>query len=51
MVLRGFIRPQDVSPTNMINSWRIGEAELVYTTKGTGPKGGIIGRLLGMIWP
>jgi flagellar L-ring protein FlgH len=51
MVLRGFIRPQDVSPTNMINSWRIGDAELVYTTKGTGPKSGIIGRLLGMIWP
>ncbi len=51
LVLRGLVRPDDVSSRNMIDSWRIGDVELVYTTEGTGPKSGIIGRLLGKIWP
>lgn len=49
--LRGLVRPDDVSSRNLIESWRIGDVELVYTTEGTQPKGGIIGRLLGKIWP
>lgn len=51
LILRGFVRPDDVSSSNMIDSWRIGDVELVYTTEGTEPKSGIIGRLLGKIWP
>jgi flagellar L-ring protein FlgH len=51
--LRGWVRPQDVSPRNLVDSWRLGDAELVYS--GTGslgrPRGGILGRLLGMVWP
>lgn len=51
LVLRGLVRPDDVTTRNMVESWRIGDVELVYTTEGTAPKGGIIGRLLGKIWP
>ena len=51
LVLRGLVRPDDVTPRNMVESWRIGDVELVYTTEGTEPKGGILGRLLGKIWP
>jgi len=53
MTLTGWIRPQDVSEFNLIESWRIGDASLTYTSSGNmgRPRGGIIGRLLGMIWP
>ena len=53
LVLRGWVRPQDVSPGNLIDSWRLGDAELVYTGKGgiDKPRGGIIGKLLGALWP
>lgn len=51
LVLRGLVRPDDVTPRNLVESWRIGDVELVYTTEGTEPKGGILGRLLGKIWP
>lgn len=51
LVLRGLIRPQDVSAANMVDSWRVGDAELTYSTSGHSPRGGLIGRLLGAIWP
>ena len=51
LVLRGFVRPQDVSDRNMIDSWRVGDAELVYTSRGSKPRGGIIGGLLAKLWP
>lgn len=52
LVLRGWVRPQDVSAGNLVDSWRLGDAELVYTGKGLGkPRGSIIGRVLGAIWP
>jgi flagellar L-ring protein FlgH len=52
LVLRGWLRPQDVSPGNLIDSWRLGDAELVYTGNNLGkPKGGFIGKLLGALWP
>lgn len=51
LVLRGLVRPDDVTPSNMIESWRIGDVELIYTTEGNEPKSGFIGRLLGKIWP
>jgi flagellar L-ring protein FlgH len=51
--LKGWVRPQDVSPRNMVDSWRIGDAELNYAAKGSlgKPRGGIIGRILGAVWP
>ncbi|MEX0911967.1 MAG: flagellar basal body L-ring protein FlgH [Gemmatimonadota bacterium] len=51
LLLRGVVRPQDVSPHNVVDSWRVGEAELVYTTDTPSPRGSIIGRILGAIWP
>jgi flagellar L-ring protein FlgH len=53
LMLRGLIRPQDVSTRNLVDSWRVADAELLYTSRGglASPRGGIIGRILGIIWP
>ena len=51
LTLSGLVRPQDVSSANMIDSWRVNDTELVYDTRGNGARGGIIGRILGAIWP
>ena len=49
----GWVRPQDVSPQNTVESFRVADAQLLYTAKGGlgKPKGGILGRILGMVWP
>lgn len=49
----GWVRPQDVSAQNQVESWRVADAELLYTAKGSlgKPKGGILGRILGAVWP
>lgn len=53
VVMSGFVRPQDISPFNQVDSWRVGELRLDY--KATGqlgkPKQGVIGRVVGWIWP
>lgn len=49
--LSGVVRPQDVSTDNLVDSWRVAEAELVYSSTGMKPSGGILGRILGAIWP
>ena len=51
--LSGWVRPEDVSAGNLIESYRVGDAQLVYSSKGSlgKPKGGILGRILGAIWP
>lgn len=53
MVLRGFVRPQDISTGNVVESWRIADVELLYTGGGAlgKPQGGILSRLLGALWP
>jgi len=51
LVLRGLIRPHDVTSANVVESWRIGDAELVYSSKRPSPRGGVFGRILGAIWP
>jgi flagellar L-ring protein FlgH len=51
LVLRGLVRAQDVSSRNVVDSWRVADAELVYTSSGQRPRGGILGRMLGAIWP
>ncbi len=49
--LGGVVRPEDVSNGNLVDSWRIAEAELVYSSSGMKPSGGILGRILGALWP
>jgi flagellar L-ring protein FlgH len=51
--LTGFVRPQDVSPQNVIDSWRVADAEVVYVSRGSldRPRGGILSRLLAALWP
>ena len=53
LTLKGWVRPQDVSARNMVDSWRLGDAELTYSSKGSlgKPRGGMIGRILGAVWP
>jgi flagellar L-ring protein FlgH len=53
ITVSGWVRPQDVSSTNSIESWRLGDAEVNYTSSGSldKPKKGFIGRALGWIWP
>jgi flagellar L-ring protein precursor FlgH len=49
----GFARPQDISAQNMVESWRVADAQLVYAAKGSlgKPKGSILGKVLGILWP
>src|SRR5690606_6890079 len=49
----GWLRPQDVSPRNVVVSDRLADAEITFGSTGNlaKPRGGIIGRILGMIWP
>jgi len=51
--LTGFIRPEDVTPENLVQSERIADAQLTYELSGDLGKtrGGIIGRLLNVFWP
>jgi flagellar basal body L-ring protein FlgH len=42
-----------VSAQNQVESWRVADAQLLYTSEGSlgKPKGSIIGRILGAVWP
>jgi flagellar L-ring protein precursor FlgH len=53
ITLSGWVRPQDVGPYNTVASSRVGDAELLYSSKGNlgKPRGGIISRIVGAIWP
>lgn len=52
MTLTGLIRPQDVDSRDMVESSSVADARLVYISKGLDkPKSGILGRLVGIIWP
>ncbi|HET7274977.1 MAG TPA: flagellar basal body L-ring protein FlgH [Longimicrobiaceae bacterium] len=53
LTLTGWVRPQDVSAANLVDSWRIGDAEIVYRSNGDlgSPRGGFISRILGWLWP
>ena len=53
MTLSGWLRPQDVSTTDVAHSSRVADAQLVYTAQGSlgKPKTGIITRVLGVVWP
>ena len=51
--LTGWVRPEDVSPSNYVTSERIADANLTYALNGDIGKtrGGIIGRLINVFWP
>jgi len=53
LTLGGWARTQDVLPNNIVQSYRLADAQLDYQADGPlgNPKGGIIGRLLGKFWP
>ena len=53
LTLSGFVRPQDVSQSNLINSARIADAQILYTLAGDlgGTRGGIMGRIASVFWP
>ena len=51
--LSGLIRPEDVPANNVVESWRIADAVISYDSNGKlgNPKGSVLGRILGWIWP
>ncbi len=52
VTLRGWIRPQDISLQNTVESWRVSEAQILYASTGTlGKPQGFLTRLLNKIWP
>jgi flagellar L-ring protein precursor FlgH len=53
IVLTGWVRVQDVSPANSVESARIADAQIGYASPGTlsKPKQGIVSKILGALWP
>ncbi len=52
VTLRGWLRVQDLSTDNTVESWRIADAEILYTSNGNlGKAGGFWSKLLDFIWP
>lgn len=51
--LSGWVRPQDVSTQNTVESARIADATIGYASPGTlaKPKQGIFSKILGALWP
>ena len=53
IVFTGWVRAQDISAQNMVESYRVADAELGYASPGSlgKPKQGILTKILGSIWP
>jgi flagellar L-ring protein precursor FlgH len=52
VTIRGWLRTQDLSTQNTVESWRIADAEILYTSNGElGKAGGFWSKLLDIIWP
>lgn len=51
VTLEGLVRPEDVGPGNTVQSGRVADAVIAYDGKKLGPRTGIVGRLLGLLWP
>jgi flagellar L-ring protein precursor FlgH len=49
--ITGLVRSEDVTQQNTILSSRIASAEIFYKGKKISPKKGIIGKILGLLWP
>ena len=53
VALTGFIRPHDISVTNVIQSARIADAQVTYVSPGSlgKPKQGLVTKVVGLVWP
>ena len=53
VTVTGFVRPQDVTPRNVVDSWRVADAKLAYASNGDmgKPRQGILAKIIGIIWP
>lgn len=53
VVFEGWVRAQDVSPQNLVESYRVADATLAYTSPGPlgKPKSGLFTRILGLFLP
>jgi len=53
VTISGMVRAQDVTNRNLVESWRLADAELVYTSSGDlgKPKQSILSRIMGVLWP
>ncbi|HYC30816.1 MAG TPA: flagellar basal body L-ring protein FlgH [Gemmatimonadales bacterium] len=49
--LSGVIRPDDVAPDNTVASSRVADAVIGYKGKKIGPRQGILGKILSILWP
>lgn len=49
--LRGIVRAEDVSPSNLVSSSRVADAVITYKGKKIGPRAGILGKILSILWP
>jgi flagellar L-ring protein precursor FlgH len=49
----GMVRAQDITSRNLVESWRLANAELIYASTGDlgKPKKSMLSRILGMLWP
>ena len=49
----GWVRPEDISPTNVVASERVADVSLTYQLNGDLGKtrGGLVGRLMNVFWP
>ena len=53
IVFTGWVRPQDVSMSNIVESNRVADAQLGYVSPGPlgKPAQGIVSKILGGLWP
>jgi flagellar L-ring protein precursor FlgH len=53
LAFTGWVRPQDITPDNVVGSERVADASLTYELTGDIGKtrGGLVGRLLNVFWP
>ena len=49
--LQGLIRPDDVGSDNTVASSRVADAVISYKGKKIGPRQGILGKILSILWP
>lgn len=52
VTVRGFVRPEDISSANTVESWRVADAEILYASNGKLDRtGGIWSKILDLIIP
>ena len=49
--LKGMVRAEDVSASNLVSSSRVADAVITYQGKKIGPRSGILGKILSIFWP